>query len=1130
MFRRGSLAYRFGLPVLGSVIILAGLTTLGVDLASPSDAQAPSFRVLPPSGSTFNDPVAVSSDGTHVWVANKRGNSVTELGATTGALVQAIQGPSYGFDSPDAISSNGTDVWVANALGNSVTELDASTGALVQVISAGTSPSNPSEFSPSGEFDYPTAICPAGTHVWVLNSNYYINSWSFTELDASTGAVVQVIQGPDNATTAPYMGMSCDGTHVWVTNSGYWTGQYPDQQLQNGFVTELDASTGAVVQVISSSSLGIALPDGVSSDGTDVWVANLGGASVAELNASTGALVQVISLSAYGNAAEYISSDGTHVWVRINNNLVELHASTGAFVQEFSEPSDGSYADYQKLSSDGTHLWVVNSTNQSVTELDASTGALVQVVPVNAYGFDDPLAVSSDGTHVWVANMQSGSVSELDASTGALVQVLSGPSYDFGFGDFSGEADAISSDGIHVWVANSANDSVTELDASTGALVQVISGSSVGLKEPFAVSSDGTHVWVTDRTNNSVTELAASTGALVRVRSDSTYGFNFPSGVSSDGTHVWVANLDGSSVTELNANTSALVHVTKNVYAVAISSDGTHVWAVGGGSVTEFDASTGAIVRTISPSGLEFPQSISSDGTDVWVASTGDNSVIELDASTGALVQVISGSSYGLDWPTGISSDGTAVWVTNEYGNSVTALSKGVLAQRIIFTSTPPSKPLFGGPSYTVSAIGGASGNPVRFSIDPSATSVCSISGQTVSFNAPGTCIIDANQGAGNGYVAAPQAQQSFVVGAQDITFTSTPPSNGIVGGPAYTVSATGGASGNPVTFSIDPSATSDCSISGQTVSFDAAGTCIIDANQAAGNGYAAAPQAQQSFVVGAQTITFTSTPPYPATVGGPSYTVTATGGGSGNPVTFSSDDPSDCTVSGSTVSFVGASWCDIVANQAGNADWLAAPTATQSFLVGSGGSGGSGGSQHINFTSTPPFNVVVGASPYMVTAAGGGSGNPVTFSSESPSVCSVSGSTVSFVGASWCTIAANQAGNADYSAAPTAIQSFLVGSGGSGGSGGFVVTTTSVPNATAGVRYTAFQLQASGAPTPYKWKLTGGALPRGLHLQSKGVLAGKPIRHDAAGTYTFMVEAVSHHRHPLQTTPPETLTLTLQS
>jgi prepilin-type N-terminal cleavage/methylation domain-containing protein len=86
--------------------------------------------------------------------------------------------------------------------------------------------------------------------------------------------------------------------------------------------------------------------------------------------------------------------------------------------------------------------------------------------------------------------------------------------------------------------------------------------------------------------------------------------------------------------------------------------------------------------------------------------------------------------------------------------------------------------------------------------------------------------------------------------GSQTITFTSTPPNNATVGGPTYTVTATGGASGNPVTFSIDPSAASVCSIIGSVVSFTSAGTCVIDANQPGSADYNAAPQAQQSFPV----------------------------------------------------------------------------------------------------------------------------------------------------------------------------------------------------------------------------------------------------------------------------------------
>jgi hypothetical protein len=40
-------------------------------------------------------------------------------------LVQVIGGSSYGFDEPDAIASDGTDVWVANLGGQSLTGFPA---------------------------------------------------------------------------------------------------------------------------------------------------------------------------------------------------------------------------------------------------------------------------------------------------------------------------------------------------------------------------------------------------------------------------------------------------------------------------------------------------------------------------------------------------------------------------------------------------------------------------------------------------------------------------------------------------------------------------------------------------------------------------------------------------------------------------------------------------------------------------------------------------------------------------------------------------------------------------------------------------------------------------------------------
>ncbi|MGA8725077.1 MAG: putative Ig domain-containing protein [Acidimicrobiales bacterium] len=115
----------------------------------------------------------------------------------------------------------------------------------------------------------------------------------------------------------------------------------------------------------------------------------------------------------------------------------------------------------------------------------------------------------------------------------------------------------------------------------------------------------------------------------------------------------------------------------------------------------------------------------------------------------------------------------------------------------------------------------------------------------------------------------------------QTIGFTSND-SNAFVGG-SYTVSANGGASGVPVSYSIDPSSSSVCSNVGSTVTFTAVGNCVIDANQAGNGTYAAAMQVSQTVSVAANSSgtapVITSSDAATAAVGVPfSFGVIATG------------------------------------------------------------------------------------------------------------------------------------------------------------------------------------------------------------------------------------------------------------
>jgi hypothetical protein len=65
------------------------------------------------------------------------------------------------------------------------------------------------------------------------------------------------------------------------------------------------------------------------------------------------------------------------------------------------------------------------------------------------------------------------------------------------------------------------------------------------------------------------------------------------------------------------------------------------------------------------------------------------------------------------------------------------------------------------------------------------------------------------------------------------------------------------------------------------------------------------------------------------------------------------------------------------------------------------------------------------GDAPFTVSAAGGASGNPVTFSAAG--TCSVAGAVVSIGGAGACTVTAAQAGDANYEAAAPVAQTFTI-------------------------------------------------------------------------------------------------------
>ena len=411
-----------------------------------------------------------------------------------------------------------------------------------------------------------------------------------------------------------------------------------------------------------------------------------------------------------------------------------------------------------------------------------------------------------------------------------------------------------------------------------------------------------------------------------------------------------------------------------------------------GSPITNYQYSIdgGASWSNFSPSTTTSPVTIAglSNGTTYSIALRAVNA-----GGPGISSQVVSATPFTVP---GAPTIGTAIGGDGQASVAFSAPASNGGSPITGYTVTSnPDGVMAGGAGFTTSPI-----------VVSGLTNGTSYSFTVVAHNAAGS---SSSSGASN--VVTPHGNQS-------ISFANPGPQN-FGTGSTLSASAT---SGLPVTFS--SSTTGVCTVtSGGALTFVAAGSCTIDANQAGNSVWNAAATVSQTFSVNATvpgaptigvatagnsqaTVTFTG----PASTGGSSitsYTVTAfpggaTGTGSGSPITVTGLNNGEAytfTVKAANSSGAGA------ASAASNA---VTPKSTQSITFGNPGTQNFGTSPVLSATATSSLTV--------------------TFTSATTGVCSItSGGSLTFITAGNCTIHADQPGDASYLAAAQVSQSFAV-------------------------------------------------------------------------------------------------------
>jgi hypothetical protein len=309
------------------------------------------------------------------------------------------------------------------------------------------------------------------------------------------------------------------------------------------------------------------------------------------------------------------------------------------------------------------------------------------------------------------------------------------------------------------------------------------------------------------------------------------------------------------------------------------------------------------------------------------------------------------------------------------------------------------------------------------------------------------------------------------------------------------------------------------CTVDAATglVADSSAGTCVIAADQAGNAEFAAAPQVTQHLEVDklGQAIAFEAAPAL-ALHGTARVSARAT---SGLAVTYSSATPAVCSVDSATglVTDIDAGLCTVAAEQAGDADYAPAPRASQSITVVVPQS------QTLSFGDPPELRLYGTAT----VSASASSGLPVTFSSQTPAICSVVATTgvVTDLAEGECIIAADQAGNAQYEPAPQARQTLTVSvSTGPATAPGAPTAVAATLGATPAAVVVTFTGPADSGGSPIV-SYTAASSPGGLSATGSGSPITVTCPSSCSG-YSFAVFATNGVGDGLASAPVHILTV----
>jgi hypothetical protein len=246
----------------------------------------------------------------------------------------------------------------------------------------------------------------------------------------------------------------------------------------------------------------------------------------------------------------------------------------------------------------------------------------------------------------------------------------------------------ITTDGTNLYVADSFNHKIRKIVIATGVVTTFAGsgtagtvdaiGTAASFSSPYGITTDGTNLYLTDSGNNKIRMIVIATGVVTTLAGSGTAGavdatgtaasFNLPRGITTDGANLFITDLNNNKIRKIVIATGVVTTLA------------------GSGTADAVDA-TGTAASFSSPNG------ITTDGTNLYVAATGNSKIRKIVIATGVVTTLAgsgtagavdaTGTAASFNSPFGITTDGTNLYVS-EYPNN--KIRKIVIATGVVTT------------------------------------------------------------------------------------------------------------------------------------------------------------------------------------------------------------------------------------------------------------------------------------------------------------------------------------------------------------------------------------------------------------------------------------------------------------